>query len=169
MPKPDRPTPYTAPQELHDLAFRYGLAVDNLDAAMLGSIFTAQGVIRGHGHSGARYLGADGWQRMIAEVQASFQRTMHNVFNQTFEQAPDGTLTGLTTGIASHLLPADPGTKSHRVLDFAMRYHNRYAVEGGAWKFAERALEVLWVETREAQQFNLEMLGRELKGFTAVD
>lgn len=76
--------PYTAPQELHDLAMRYGLAVDNRDAAMLGSIFIRDGVIRGHGQSGARYAGPAGWDKMIAEVSASFGRTMHNVFNQTF-------------------------------------------------------------------------------------
>lgn len=161
--------PYTAPQELHDLAMRYGLAVDNRDAAMLGSIFIRDGVIRGHGQSGARYAGPAGWEKMIAEVSASFGRTMHNVFNQTFEIAPDGTITGLTTGVASHVLRAEPDAAEQPLLDFAMRYHNRYAIEDGAWKFAERALEVLWVETRRVRPFSANMLGKELQGFAAVD
>ena len=161
--------PYTAPQELHDLAMRYGLAVDNRDAAMLGSIFIRDGVIRGHGQSGARYTGPAGWDKMIAEVSASFGRTMHNVFNQTFEIASDGTITGLTTGVASHVLRAEPEAAEQPLLDFAMRYHNRYAIEDGAWKFAERALEVLWVETRRVRPFSANMLGKELQGFAAVD
>lgn len=123
--------PYTAPQELHDLAFRYGLAVDIRDAAMLSSIFTRNGVIRGHGQSDARYTGAAGWSRMIAEVSASFGRTMHSVFNQTFDIAPDGTISGLTTGVASHVLPAEPVAAEQTLVDFAMRYHNRYGLEDG--------------------------------------
>lgn len=161
--------PYIASQELLDLAFRYGLAVDNRDAAMLGSIFTRDGLIRGHGQSDARYAGTAGWERMISEVSASFGRTMHNVFNQTFEIAPDGTVSGLTTGVASHVLLAEPDAAERPLLDFAMRYHNRYVIEDGAWKFAERALEVLWVETRRVRAFSAKMLGQELQGFAAVD
>ena len=161
--------PYTAPQELHDLAFRYGLAVDNRDAALLGSVFTRDGVIRGYGEVAARYTGAAGWHRMITEVSNSFGRTMHNVYNQTFEISSDGAISGLTTGVASHLLPAEAGASTWRRLDFAMRYHNRYALEDGAWKFSERALEVLWVETGQVAPFSTDMLGRELRGFAAVD
>ena len=164
-----QPVPFTARQELHDLAFRYGLAVDSRDPAMLGGVFTRDGAIRGHGESRARYRGEAGWQAMIAEVSASFDQTMHNVFNQTFEIDAQGIVTGLTTGIASHLLPAPPEAAERTLLDFAMRYHTRYAQEDGAWKFAERALEVVWVETRPVRRFSPAMLGRELRGFAAVD
>ncbi|MEN9718893.1 MAG: hypothetical protein RIQ99_1771 [Pseudomonadota bacterium] len=157
--------PYTAPQELHDLAFRYGLAVDNRDATMLASIFTVDGVMRGFGQAEARYAGASGCATMIEQVRASFERTQHNVFNQTFELDDDGAVTGLTTGVASHILPARDGETGLVLLDFAMRYHNRYAVEDGGWKFAERQLEVVWVERRSAMPFSAAMLGRELGGF----
>lgn len=161
--------PYTAPQELHDLAFRYGLAVDTLDCAMLASVFTADGVLRGVGQADARYTGAGGCAVMIDEVRASFARTQHNVFNQTFDIAADGTVTGLTTGLASHILPdsgdAEGGASEKALLDFAMRYHNRYAIEDGRWKFAERQLEVVWVERRKVMPFSATMLGRELRGF----
>jgi len=161
--------PFVAPQELHDLAFRYGLAVDSRDASMLGSIFTRDGIIRGHGQSDARYAGKAGWETMIGEVSASFGQTMHNVYNQTFELSPDGAVSGLTTGVASHILLADAGAKELSLLDFAMRYHNRYALEDGVWKFAERALEVVWVENRPVRRFSANMLGDELRGFAAVD
>lgn len=156
---------FTAPQELHDLAFRYGLAVDSRDAAMLAAAFTRDGTLRGLGESKARYTGLAGWERMIAEVSASFGQTMHNVFNQTFNRAADGTVTGLTTGIASHLLPAAEGDAGAALMDFAMRYHNRYALEDGQWKFADRQLEVVWVERRQVAGFDPAMLGRELRGF----
>lgn len=102
---------------------------------------------------------------MIAEVSISFDKTMHNVFNQSFERALDGTVTGQTTGIASHILPAPEGSSELTLLDFAMRYHNRYAREDGQWKFADRQLEVVWTEARKVKPFDPAMLGRELKGF----
>lgn len=154
---------FTAPQELHDLAFRYGHAVDTRDAEELGSLFTADGRIGSYPDGIVRYCGTAGWAQMIAEVAASFGETMHNVFNQTFEQDAHGTVRGLTTGIASHLVGEEESDLA--VLDFAMRYHNRYAMEQGLWKFAERRLEVVWVERRPVRRFSPAMLGRELAGF----
>lgn len=156
---------FAAPQQLRDLACDYALAVDSLDAAMLAGLFTADGVMRGHGQPGARYRGADGCAQMIDQVRASFMKTMHNVFNQSYWQAEDGTVTGHVTGIASHILPAPDGASEWTLLDFAMRYHDRYALDGGGWKFAERQLEVVWVETRKVMPFSPAMMGRELRGF----
>lgn len=157
--------PFAAPQELHDLAFRYGLAVDSRDPEMLASVFTVDGVMRGLGQAEARYAGAEGCAAMIEQVRASFEETQHNVFNQTFDQADDGTITGLTTSVASHILPGEADGAELALLDFAMRYHNRYAMEDGRWKFAERQLEVVWVERRTVMRFSPAMLGRELRGF----
>ncbi len=133
---------YTAPQELHDLAFRYALAVDTLDPEMLASVFASDGAVRGYGENPIEFAGAEGLARMIAQVGTAFQKTMHNVFNQTFERASDGTVTGHTTCIASHILPGEDWL----LLDMAIRYHNRYSAGSGTWKFVERRLEVLWVE-----------------------
>ena len=147
-----------------DLAYRYALAVDSRDAQMLASVFTSDGVMCGRDGS-VRYRGAPGCATMIAEVAASFRSTMHNVFNQTFEIDHEGTVTGQTTGVASHLLAPLTPDGPLRLLDFAMRYHNRYAGEGALWTFAERRLEVVWTEWREVQAFDPAMLGRELSGF----
>jgi hypothetical protein len=152
---------FCAPQEMHDLAFRYALAVDTRDAEMLASAFTRDGAVRGFGENPIEFVGADGLARMIAQVDAAFQKTMHNVFNQTFERDFDGTITGHTTCIASHILPGD----DWKLLDMAIRYHNRYADEDGAWKFAERRLEVVWVETRPVQKFTAAMMDADLKEF----
>lgn len=145
---------FNAPQELHDLAFRYALAVDTLDAAMLSTAFTQEGAVKGFGENPIEFVGPHGLARMIAQVDASFQKTMHNVFNQTFDRADDGGVTGHTTCIASHVLPGEDWI----LLDMAIRYHNRYSLEGGDWKFAERLLEVMWVETRSVQKFNPAMM-----------
>jgi SnoaL-like domain len=154
-------TAWSAPQELHDLAFRYALAVDTLDREMLASVFTEGGAVRGYGENPIEFVGVDGLAQMIAQVDAAFQKTMHNVFNQTFERASDDVITGQTTCIASHVLPGD----EWMLLDMAIRYHNRYAKEGGAWKFTERRLEVLWVETRPVQKFTAAMMDADLKEF----
>lgn len=154
-------TAFCASQELHDLAFRYALAVDTLDPAMLASVFTHDGAVRGFGNNPIEFAGSEGLARMIGQVEAAFQKTMHNVFNQTFERADDGQLSGHTTCIASHILRGEDWT----LLDMAIRYHNRYAQEAGVWKFTERRLEVVWVETRAVQRFSAAMMDSDLKEF----
>ena len=156
---------FAAPQQLRDLAADYALAVDTRDAGMLAGLFTADGVLRGFGQKGVRYRGTEGFAQMIEEVRASFMKTMHNVFNQSYWRSADGTVTGHVTGIASHILPAPDGADEWTLLDFAMRYHDRYANQDGRWKFAERQLEVVWVETRKVMPFSPAMMGRELRGF----
>lgn len=152
---------WTAPLALRDLAMRYALAVDSRDPGMLAAIFTANGVMRSQGGGAVLYAAPDGWGQMIAAVESSFAQTLHNVFNQTFERDADGAVSGLTTGIASHILPGDGGD----LVDFAMRYHDRYAEEDGNWKFRERRLEVVWVEERRVSKFSPEIMTRVLKGF----
>lgn len=152
---------FTAPQELHDLAFRYALAVDTLDPAMLASVFTHDGAVRGYGENPIEFVGAQGLARMIAQVDAAFQKTMHNVFNQTFEHSLDGAVIGQTNCIASHVLRGEQWS----LLDMAIRYHNRYLLDDGLWKFIERRLEVLWVETRPVSKFSAAMMDADLKEF----
>jgi SnoaL-like domain len=154
-------THYTAPQELRDLAFRYALAVDNVDAEMLLTIVTAEGAVLGFGENPIEFRGEAGIRHMIELVDSGFHRTMHNVFNQTFERDETGAVTGLTYCIASHIIAGE----SWNLLDMAIRYHNRYAQEGGVWKFAERRLEVLWVENRPVQKFTAAMMDADLKEF----
>ena len=153
--------PWTAPQELRDLAARYARAVDSRDADGLAEIFTTDGVMGGWRSDEVRYAGAEGCRQMIDQVEASFARTMHNVFNQTFEQAEDGAVSGLTHGVASHILPGDGSD----LVDFAMRYHDLYAQESGRWKFRERRMEVVWIEQRKVTRPTAEAMSRVLKGF----
>jgi hypothetical protein len=154
-------TAFTAPQALHDLAFHYARGVDTRDPDALMRVFTIDGVIKGHGVNPIRFQGRDGMERMCAQLVSAFQRTMHNVFNQSFERADDGTITGITYCIASHI----PHGDDWQLLDMAILYHNLYAEQDGVWKFAERSLEVQWVETRPVQKFTATMMDADLKEF----
>ena len=151
---------WTAPQDVHDLAFRYAQAVDRRDAGKLLSVFTADGAVMGYGENPISFRGEAGLRDMTDKLSA-FRMTMHNVFNQTFEMDSDGKLTGETYCIASHILPGE----SWRVMDMAIRYHNSYRQENGGWRFFERRLEVLWVETRAVSPFVPSMMKEDLGDF----
>jgi hypothetical protein len=152
---------FSAPQALHDLAFRYALAVDNCDAEMLLTTFATGGAVLGYGENPIAFRAEAGLRQMIMLVDSGFQRTMHTVCNQTFERNAAGVVTGITYCTASHILPGD----DWNLLDMAIRYHNHYAQEDGVWKFAERRLEVIWVETRPVQNFTAAMMDADLKEF----
>lgn len=144
---------FDAPAALRGLAHRYAFAVDRRESAAITELFTADGAVRGFGDNPIDYTGA---QRLAAMMQdlGMFERTMHNVFNQLFERSADGEVTGLTYCIASHLLPGDNPV----LVDMAIWYHDRYALQGDVWKFAERRLEVLWTENRPVKRFSPAMM-----------
>lgn len=153
-------TVWTAPQEAHDLAFRYAQAVDRRDADRLLSVFTDDGAVMGFGENPISFRGEAGLRDMI-EKMVAFRMTMHNVFNQTFEMNSSGNITGETYCIASHILPGD----DWRVMDMSIRYHNTYRKLAGTWRFHERRLEVLWVETRAVSPFTATMMKEDLGDF----
>lgn len=131
---------FIAPQELRDLAYRYALAVDGREARALASIFTEDGTIRNFDDHPLQYSGATGFSRMMRDL-GMFARTMHCVFNQTFERSAEGTVTGLTYCIASHLLQGTDPVK----VDMGLIYHDLYRHAREEWRFAERRIEVLWI------------------------
>ena len=98
------------------------------------------------------FAGEAGLRTMVAQVEAMFVKTMHNVFNHTFESIDGDTARGETTCLASHIL--DDGAGGWQVLDMAMRYANTYAREDGGWRFRARRLTVEWTETRGVEKFD---------------
>lgn len=156
---------FTAPQELHDLAFGYALAVDTLDADGLIAIFTPDGMVGGIGENPIDFRGAAGLRQMMSQVETAFQRTMHNVFNQSFARDEAGQVSGIANCIASHVFHAEPDAATLSLMDMAIRYHSQYAQQDGTWLFSERRLEILWVETRPVQKFNPAMMDSDLKEF----
>jgi ketosteroid isomerase-like protein len=146
-------------EELRELALRYALAVDGRDADGLLALFTADGSVGGLDRSVPAFAGEAGLRQMIRQVEASFNRTMHNVYNQTFEIESGAVIaSGETYCLASHIIEAADG--SWQILEMAIRYKNDYRLDAGRWKFAQRRLDVQWVETRAAQKFTPDMLSK---------
>lgn len=147
-------------EELRELALRYALAVDGCDADGLLQLFTADGSVGGMDQSVPSFTGEADLRLMIRQVETSFNRTMHNVYNQTFEIEPGAMIArGETYCLASHIIEAEGG--NWQILEMAIRYHNEYANEQGRWKFTRRRLDVQWIETRDAQQFTPDMLSKD--------
>ena len=147
-------------EELRELALRYALAVDDCDADGLLLLFTADGSVGGMDQSMPSFEGEGDLRAMIRQVDTSFKRTMHNVYNQTFELEPGTTIaSGETYCLASHIIEAVDG--SWQILEMAIRYKNDYACEDGRWKFKRRRLDVQWIETRAAQKFTPDMLSKD--------
>ena len=139
-------------EALRQLAWDYASCVDRCDADGLVALFTPDGLVGSSDPSVAAFAGEAGLRRMIAQVDAAFVKTMHNVFNHTFEAVSTEEARGETTCIASHVL--DDGTGEWKVLDMALRYANRYEKIDGAWRFTARRLTVEWVETRPIERFD---------------
>lgn len=147
-------------EELRELAFRYALAVDGCDADALLDLFTADGSVGGMDASVPSFEGPDDLRLMIAQVDKSFNRTMHNVYNQTFEiEAGADVASGETYCLASHIIEGADGT--WQILDMAIRYKNDYLYVGDRWKFRRRRLDVQWIETRPVQRFTPDMLSKD--------
>lgn len=139
-------------EELRQLAYDYAACVDRCDAEGLVAIFTADGLVGASDPAVPAFTGEAGLRRMIAQVDAMFVKTMHNVFNHTFAHIGADEASGETTCIASHVL--DDGAGGWNVFDMALRYANTYRRLDGRWRFAERRLTCEWTETRPAQRFN---------------
>jgi len=137
---------FVAPQELRDLAYRYALAVDRRDVTMILSVFTEDGLLRNLDDHPLQYSGVEGFGRMMHDM-AMFEKTMHCVFNQSFERAADATVTGITYCLASHLLRGAEPIK----VDMGIIYHDRYRHTNNEWRYAERRIQVLWVERNPVQ------------------
>ncbi len=145
-------------EELRQLAYDYAACVDRCDAEGLVAIFTSDALVGASDPAVPAFTGEVGLRRMIAQVDAMFVKTMHNVFNHTFEHHGADDASGETTCIASHIL--DDGAGNWSVFDMALRYANRYRRVNGQWRFAERRLTCEWVETRPVERFNPQGLAK---------
>lgn len=136
---------------LRDLGLIYAQAVDRCDADLICTVFTTDGSVGNTDSSDPDFVGHEALRLMIGQVDAMFIKTLHKVHNQRIEVTGE-TATGETYCTASHVLSTKDG--GWQVFDMAIRYHDAYRIEGGAWKFSSRKLEVEWVEVRPVQKFD---------------
>jgi ketosteroid isomerase-like protein len=134
------------------LGLLYARAIDTCDADLLLSIFTADGSVGNTDAADPDFIGPAALRKMVGQVDAMFIKTLHLVHNQLIDHDGGDAASGETYCTASHVLPDKQG--GWQVFDMAIRYHDAYAIEAGAWKFASRRLEVEWVEVRPVIKFD---------------
>jgi len=147
---------------LRDLSTAYADAVDRRDGERFARLFVPDGmlvvprspdelaptVIR-QGHDQLRSV-PDGLRRYV--------RTFHRSSDHGFAVDPSVTgtdLAGVVTAavgtvscVAHHLLATGSERAGSSFVDrvWFLRYSDRYRLDGGSWRFAERVLHLQWVE-----------------------
>jgi len=130
--------------ELRELAYRYARAIDRRDWALAEQLFTATCVLLGPGFE------LVGRERIVAGLRSidRYSATQHSVHNQLVEIAGDRAR-GETYCTAHHLYERDG---QRRKLSWGIRYQDRCAREGGAWRYERRELLLDWTQDLPLEQ-----------------
>ena len=132
---------------LRQLVDRYADAVDGRREDGLLQLFMPGGTLRVQADGGAvenEWSGADVVRSL--DVLAGFDRTFHHVGGCVFEPDGDGA-TGRVHCLAHHYERTGNGPVD---LVMMIRYHDRYARAGGAWRIEERRVAIEWTELHPA-------------------
>ena len=124
--------------EIGELVARYGLVMDNRDMAAMPSLFTHDVRIR----SGDGVMDSQGREAAIELFRSRFKvlgPSNHFTHDRivTFDPANPERATGI---VLSH---AEMNRLGQPMLT-AIRYHDEYRVEDGAWRFASRILHMVY-------------------------
>src|SRR5262245_55471543 len=130
------PSPLEDRLALRDLAERYARAVDRRDWALAEQLFTQECVLVGPGFE---LVGRD---RILAGLRnvERYSATQHSVHNQLVEIEGDRAR-GETYCTAHHLYEREG---QPRKLSWGIRYQDRCARGGGAWRYERRELLLDW-------------------------
>lgn len=121
-------------QELSDLVARYGRLVDDRDLVALAELFTADAVFDSrHGPVRGREKVLDYYREQLS----GYTVTYHYPHSQTIDFADDDTANGV---VQAHAELAIGG----RGVLVALRYHDDYRREDGAWRFRSRHAQQLY-------------------------
>lgn len=132
-------------ERIRELCSAYAFAIDRRDFALLGELFLPDARLAIYAGDptpeALRFeaIGRDAVLRALRSIER-YAVTAHQLGGQTVELAGD-LARAETRCLASHLFVRD-GAR-HR-LEMAIRYRDRLARVGGAWRFSERALAVDW-------------------------
>jgi ketosteroid isomerase-like protein len=132
-------------EAIRALCSAYAFAVDRRDFDRLGELFLDDArlaIYAGEPAPEALRFEALGREAILRALRGTLRYavTTHQLGGQTIELAGDRARAE-TRCLASHLFLRDG---SRQCLDMSIRYRDRLAREGGAWRFAERALAVDW-------------------------
>jgi 3-phenylpropionate/cinnamic acid dioxygenase small subunit len=125
--------------DIQQLVIAYARCADERDLDGFARLFTPEGrlTIREGGQERAAFRGHAELRRVL-EPMAQYERTLHVVSNHEID---DGA--GSVYCIANHLRKRGDEHENVRML---IRYDDRYAETAGGWRFASRAVEILWIE-----------------------
>lgn len=151
------------PGALRRLAERYAAFVDRLDIASVAELFIPDGVLGVPATPGglAEPAARRGRQAIFTALGSldRYESTFHEVVGHVLEPSTTSQAHGPGAGIAeqggqrrgvttceAHHFSATDGRLVDRVM--GIHYQDRYAIFQGRWHFAERHLEVSWLDER---------------------
>ncbi len=123
-------------EEIHELMYAYGRAVDTKDFTALGQLFTAQGTWAGSG-GGPAMVGPqaihDGMEKIFGAKSGVIWNGDFHVFTNAIIE-----LNGDTAAALSKWQFVSPDPKGGTKVDYAGHYEDSFVREGGHWKFQHR-------------------------------
>ncbi|TDC86868.1 nuclear transport factor 2 family protein [Actinomadura sp. 7K507] len=139
--------------ELLDLVSRYALYADRRDLPGVAGLFTEDAVLvlpdpPGSLGPARTFAGRDGIVEALSTLN-DVPVTSHEIVGQVFE----ADATGHVTCVAHHLTEREPGKPSDLI--WHMRYSDVYRREDGGWRFARRALQIDFIETRPVRRWRV--------------
>ncbi|MGI9594983.1 MAG: nuclear transport factor 2 family protein [Acidimicrobiales bacterium] len=123
-------------EDIRRLVARYGVAVDDRDIDTVGSLFTEDGVFR-HGDDSLVNHGRQEIVDFYTDRLTAFGPTYHYPHSHLIDLVGDTEATGV---VMAHAELGIDGT----TMVTALRYRDRYVIDGGQWRFAERAIAMLY-------------------------
>lgn len=136
----------------HRLAIRYADAVDRKAFDEAVALFAPDGVLgvpAGLDAESVDHAGHDEIGRALSRVRFA-KATLHDITGHVLDPVPDAAATTATgrTWCRAHHVFADGDGQVQNLL-WTLRYDDAYALVDGQWRFARRAMSVLWEELRE--------------------
>jgi hypothetical protein len=147
------PEEIAARLEIRALVDAYARHVDGVDPAAVAALFSEQGRLTAHFHTGTdgKPVVRTGRAEITAALVAGlalYRRTTHVVGGQVVELEGDAAC-GETVCLAHHVYDRDG---QERLLVLAVRYDDDYVCESGTWRFASRQLRLDWRDDRPLHQ-----------------
>ncbi|WP_433227351.1 nuclear transport factor 2 family protein [Actinomadura formosensis] len=141
--------------ELLDLVARYALYADRRDLPALAGLFTADAVLvlpdaPRELHPARTFTGRDEIAGALSSLNA-IPLTFHELAGQVLDAAGPDAATGHIACVAHHLTEREPGKPSD--LAWHLRYTDTYRRSAGGWRFASRALQIDFIETRPVRRW----------------
>lgn len=130
--------------DIRALAETYCKAVDDANKTALRELFTPDAVLKGPGF---RHDGIEEILTIADMLPTMFVKTRHVTTGQITE-VDGSTAKGETLCTASHLKIPAPGGQANEMIEWQIRYQDKFVKQNGKWRIKHRALILDWIEVR---------------------